>query len=290
MELALAGGRVTVVLGGFMGPGMADWLVVGILLVVGLFAGFLAGLFGIGGGTVLVPMFLTLFPLFGFDHGLMMHIAVSTSLALIVPTALASTHSHYQFGHLDFKMLKKWAPGLVIGILSSAVVIHSIPTYVLKLFFTGYLLVCFLFTLLKQAGEGLNTNGPGPWISGVSSFFVGALSTLLGTGGGTFTVPIMLYFDYPLKKGIAISAITGLFIGLIGSIVIILGSYQIPDLPNYSLGYVNLLAFVAVAPTAMLASKYGARFEERLPKHRLNGLYTLFLLVAFLTMLYHLLA
>lgn len=269
---------------------MADWVILLILLAVGLFAGFLAGVFGIGGGTVLVPIFLTLFPLIGFtQHELMMHIAVSTSLALIIPTAIASSYSHFQAGHLDFNMLKKWAPGLVVGILASAIVIHSIPTYVLKIFFTVYLLVCFLFTLLKQEGAGLNKAGPGPVASGVSSFFVGGLSTLLGTGGGTFTVPILLYFDYPLKEGIGISAITGLFIGVIGSVVIILGSYHIPDLPRYSLGYVNVLAFVAVAPTAMIASKVGAYYEERLSKHLLNRLYTLFLLVAFLIMLYHLL-
>ncbi len=268
---------------------MADWLIIVILLVVGLGAGFLAGLFGIGGGTVLVPIFLTLFPLIGLKHELMMHIAVSTSLALIIPTAIASTYSHYSCGHLDLRMLRRWAPGLVIGVLASAAIIHSIPTYVLKLFFAIYLLVCFLFTLLKQEGEEANTSGPDFWISSIFSFLVGGCSTLLGTGGGTFTVPILMYFDYPLKKGIAISAITGLFIGLIGSVVIILSSYQTPDLPKYSLGYINLMAFIAVAPTAMFASKWGAFYEERLNKHRLNQAYTLFLLIAFLIMLYHLL-
>lgn len=269
---------------------MADWVIVVILLFVGLFAGFLAGLFGIGGGTVLVPIFLTLFPLIGFKHALMMHIAVSTSLALIIPTAIASSYSHYQYGCLDTHMLKKWAPGLVIGILASAIIIHSIPTYVLKVFFTVYLLVCFLFTLFKQESEGFNKAGPGRLISWISSFFVGGLSTLLGTGGGTFTVPIMLYFDYPMKNAIALSAITGLFIGLLGSLVIVLGSYQVPDLPKYSLGYVNLLAFIAVTPTAMFASKWGAHTEEHLSKHHLNQLYTVFLLAAFLIMLYHLTA
>lgn len=267
---------------------MADWLIVLILLVVGLCAGFLAGLFGIGGGTVLVPIFLTLFPLIGLKHELMMHIAVSTSLALIIPTAIASTYSHYSCGHLDFRMLWKWAPGLVVGVLISAIAIHNISPYALKVFFTIYLLVCFLFTLLKQEGKGANTAGPGRWISSIVSFFVGAFSTLLGTGGGTFTVPILIYFDYPLKNGIAISAITGLIIGVIGSAVIILSSYQTPDLPKCSLGYVNLLAFFSVAPTAMFASEWGAFYEERLNKHRLNKLYTVFLLVAFLVMVYHL--
>lgn len=268
---------------------MADWIIVIILLFVGLFAGFLAGLFGIGGGTVLVPVFLTLFPLIGFNHDLMMHIAVSTSLALIIPTAIVSSYSHYKFGHLDFNMLKKWAPGPVIGVLTSALIIHLIPTFVLKICFTAYLLVCFLFTLLKQENAGMNKKGPGALVSGVSGFFVGGLSTLLGTGGGTFTVPIMLFFDYPLKRAIALSAITGLFIGSIGSFVIILGSYHVPDLPKYSLGYVSVIAFIAVTPTAMLSSKWGAHFEERLNKKLLNQLYTLFLLAAFLLMLYHLL-
>jgi len=274
---------------GLQGLGMTDWMIIFILLTVGLFAGFLAGLFGIGGGTVLVPIFLSLFPLIGFKSGLMMHIAVSTSLALIIPTAIASSYSHYRFGHLDLNMLGKWLPGLVIGIFVSAVVIHSIPTGVLKIFFTVYLLICFLFTLLKQESTGLNRMGPGPWVSGVASFLVGGFSILLGTGGGTFTVPIMLYYDYPLKKAIALSAITGLFIGLIGTVVIILGSLNKPDLPSYSLGYVNLLAFFAVAPTAMIASNWGARFEERLSKQRLNQLYTVFLFVAFLVMIYHVL-
>jgi uncharacterized protein len=259
-----------------------------ILLVIGAVTGFLAGLFGIGGGTVLIPVFLTIFPWIGIEHDRLMHIAVATSLALILPTAITSSMTHFRLGHIDMHIVKKWVPGLIVGIIIGSIAIHFVPTYVLKVAFTCYLLLCFIFTFVKSECTECDDGGPPKLISAISSFFVGGFSTLLGIGGGTFTVPILIYFKYPLKKAIGISALTGFFIGLIGATVIMIGSYHVPDLPKYSIGYVNFLVFAAVAPTAILTSPLGTRCTEMFNDKHLMVIYTLFLLCVFLLMLYHL--
>lgn len=258
------------------------------LLVAGLAVGFGAGLFGIGGGTVLIPVFLTIFPYFSSDPSIVMHVAIATSLALIIPTSISSTMAHSRLGNFDVAVFKRWIPGVIIGVLLGTTLIHYIPSFWLKIFFTTYLFFCFTYALFKKQPQGTKGNGPTGLARGFLSFMVGLFSSLLGIGGGTFTVPIFMFFDYPLKKAIAISATTGLFIGVVGAVCVTAGSLGVTGTPKYSLGYVNILAFLVVTPTAMLASPWGAKLASKLEHKTLQKVYAGFLLFIFLFMIFKL--
>lgn len=260
-----------------------------VLLASGLATGVAAGLFGIGGGTVLIPLLLTVFTLAGVEHGIIMHIAVATSLALIIPTGLVSSIKHYKNNNLDLALARRWIPSVCVGVIVGVLMLHVMPTVWLKIFFTGYLFLCFVYSFLHQASELNNESGPPRVVASVSSFIVGFLSTLLGIGGGTFTTPILGYFHYPIKRAFAISALTGLFIGLIGAVAIILTSLSVIILPPFSIGYVNWLVFLLIAPTAMIGAPIGVAWEEKLKQSTLTKAYAGFLLLMFFLMLYHLL-
>ena len=135
-----------------------------ILIVVGVFGGYVAGLFGIGGGVVLVPTFVTLFPYFGTSHAVLMHAAVGTCLALIVPGALMSTRKQHQQGNLDLGVLRSWLPAVCVGIVVGALLMGAIPTTVLKVFFVAFLLFSTIYALVEKNGSdtegGLPPAGP----------------------------------------------------------------------------------------------------------------------------------
>lgn len=268
---------------------LTDLWVMLALIGSGLMTGLAAGLFGIGGGTVLIPLLLTVFSQANIPHDVVMHVAVATSLALIIPTALASTIGHCSKQNMDWQFAKRWIPGICIGVIFGVILIHSMSTHWLKLLFATYLLFCIGYSLFTQESMEDNLAGPPRVATCILSLFVGFFSTLLGVGGGTFTTPILEFYHYPLKRAIAISAFTGLFIGGIGAGVIVMTSVHIPELPPHSLGYVNWLVFILIAPTAIIGSPLGVLWEQKLSAKTLSRAYTGFLITVFMLMVYHLL-
>lgn len=261
-----------------------------IFSIGGLFAGFTAGLFGLGGGAVLVPLFLFLLPKIGATLDATMHQAVGTSLAIIVFSAFAAALKQYKTNNLDLSLLKAWIPFVLLGVLAATAVFKYIPALTLEILFMSYLILCAGYMYFKNPILDPATKSERK-ISSLSlscaGIFVGALSTFLGIGGGTFTVPYYMANHYSLKKSIALSSATGLFIGIVGALSAIYSGYGSSGLANYSLGYVNILSLILITPFSMFAATYGVKINHRLNEQTLKILYVIFLLVIVCYVYYH---
>lgn len=266
-----------------------DIIIIIVFIVSGYLSGIAAGLFGIGGGTVLVPLFLTVFHILGISPTLDIHIAIATSLALIIPTACSASYAQYTNNNLDLHISKRWIPGISVGVIFGVLLLHVVPGLWLKVFFSFYLLFCIVFNLLTKEDESGVSHTP-PFLALITlSPFVGCFSTLIGIGGGTFTTPILTFFKYPLRKALGISSFTGLFIGTIGAFLIMMTTLSAPNLPSFSFGYVNWMAFILVAPTSIFGSRMGVLIANKLTQIQLKNIYTGFLCFVLCVMLYHLL-
>jgi uncharacterized protein len=250
-----------------------------LLIVVGVFGGYVAGLFGIGGGVVLVPAFVTVFPYFGTSHSVLMHAAVGTCLALIVPGALMSSRKQLQQGNLDLRLLRSWLPAVCVGIVIGALLMRTVPTTVLKLFFVVFLLCVTIYALVERHSDDGGDGVPPPGMRNAGGLLIGGLSVILGIGGGTFSVPFFRFFHYPLKRAIALSSATGIFIGAGGAIGAILTGWGVAGRAPHSLGYVSVSAFLVLAPCMMIFSPLGSRTANALPERLLKCLFIVFLAV-----------
>ncbi len=248
-----------------------------VLIVVGVFGGYVAGLFGIGGGVVLVPTFVTLFPYFGTSHDVLMHAAVGTCLALIVPGALMSTRKQHQQGNLDLALLRSWLPAVCLGIVLGALLVGFIPTTALKVFFVAFLLFSTIYALVEKNRDDAGSGLPPAGIRNAGGLLIGAMSVMLGIGGGTFAVPFYRFFHYPLKRAIALSSATGIFIGSGGAIGAIASGWGAAGRAPHSLGYVSVPAFLILTPCMMIFAPLGSRTANALPERLLKHLYIVFL-------------
>ncbi len=254
------------------------------LVATGALAGYTGGLFGVGGGAVLVPVLITIFPFFGASHAAVMHGAVGTSLALLVPNTFMSARKQYRMGNIEFPLVKRWLPFVVLGALIGVSIVKFIPTLYLKIFFALYLYVSFLFFLLKKELHEEIHGKPHGYAMGIVGSMIGCFSVLLGMGGGTFTVPYTQIHNYPIKKAVALSSTTGFFIGVVGTVGVIISGLGVPGRVPYSLGFVNLLAFIIMLPLVLVFPGYGVRTANHIDKKTLKRAYTIFLLVIALYM------
>lgn len=259
--------------------GIVDLYLIIALIVAGIIGGYTGGLFGIGGGTILVPIFLTIFPFVGTAHTVVMHNAVGTSLALLVPNTLMAFRKQYKMGNIDFSLLKRWLPFIIIGAIIGVSVVRFIPTLYLKIIFAAYLYLSFIFIFLKKEVSEELEGKPHGYLMGIAGVLIGGLSVFLGTGGGTFTVPYTQLHNYPMKKAIALSSATGVFIGVIGTIGVIISGMHMPGRAPYSLGFVNILAFVIVLPFVIFFAPYGVKAANKMNKKLLKRIYAVFLLL-----------
>jgi uncharacterized protein len=250
-----------------------------ILIAVGVIGGYIAGLFGIGGGIVLVPAFVTVFPYFGTSHDVLMHSAVGTCLALIVPGAVMSARKQHLQGNLDLNLLGSWLPAVIFGVVIGAVLMRSFPTTALKLLFVAFLLTATVYAIFKRTSRSGEEGVPPPAPRTVGGVLIGALSVMLGIGGGTFAVPFYRFYNYPLKRAIALSSATGGFIGLGGAIGAIATGWGVAGRPPHSLGYVDVAAFLILTPCMMIFSPLGSKTGNALPERLLNRVYIGFLTV-----------
>lgn len=248
-----------------------------ILIAVGVLGGYVAGLFGIGGGIVLVPAFVTVFPYFGASHAVLMHAAVGTCLALIVPGAVMSARKQHQQGNLDVSVLRSWLPPVCIGIVIGALLMRVFPTVALKLLFVVFLLSATVYAIVKRDKEKGGDGVPHGAVKNAGGVLIGAISVMLGIGGGTFSVPFYRFFHYPLKRAIALSSATGAFIGLGGAIGAIVAGWGVAGRPPHSLGYVSIAAFLILTPCMMIFAPLGAKTANALPERLLNRIYIGFL-------------
>ena len=250
-----------------------------IFAAVGLVSGFFAGLFGIGGGTIRMPIFIYLFPWLGVAHAVMMHVATATSMALVIPSAISSTRKHYKLGDLDLGIFKTWALGLVFGVAIGSILLPFVSTGILQTLFSIYILLVGFYIALNHGRFYFGQKPPeGVRMAGISSV-VGVIAAMTGTAGGTVATPILSAFNMQLERAMAISAATGLITGTGGTIGSIISGWNAKDLPSYSLGYVDVVIFLVMVPTVMIAAPTGVRIGHKMNERTLQLTYALLLIV-----------
>jgi len=253
-------------------------------LVIGVSVGFLAGLFGIGGGMVMVPMLVFVFSAKGFPAEHMMHLSLATSMATIVFTSLSSVRAHHGHGAVDWKVARTMAPGIVAGALAASLVAGYVPTRPLAVFFTGFMFYAAtqMFFEVKPKPTRQLPGAPGLFGAGA---VIGGFSSVLAAGGAFLSIPFLAWCNVPLKRAIGTAAANGFPIAVAGTAGYVLNGLREADLPDGCLGYVYLPALAIIVAASMPLAPLGARFAHRLPVKRLRAVFALMLFALALRML-----
>ena len=247
-------------------------------LVCGAVAGLAAGLFGIGGGIVIVPFLAWLLPGQGFPDSLVMLSAVATSLATIVVTSISSVAAHHRQGAVSWPTVWRLAPGLVLGSILGPLVARHLPVPVFKLLFGLFLWWVAARTLGQaQGGAGVPRRTAGMAFAGFGTV-IGLSSAVLGIGGGTLSVPYLLRNGYPMTEAVAVAGACGFPIAIVGTATYLLLGWSHATMPAPSIGYVFLPAFVGIVAASVPAAAVGARLAHRLPTQRLKQAFALILI------------
>lgn len=251
-----------------------------VLLTAGVVSGLLAGLFGVGGGAVMVPVLFQLFGVIGVAEELKMQLAVGTSLAVIVPTSIRSLLAHRTKGVVDEDLLRAWALPVLGGVALGSWIASFAPAAVFKLVF-----VLVAWTTAAKLGFGKTSwkladdvpGEPGRTIIGVVT---GLLSALMGVGGGSIVNLVMSFCNRPIHQSIATASGVGVLISIPGAIGYMWAGWsRMGELPPLSVGFVSLIGAALIMPTSILVAPFGARLAHRLPKRRLEIAFALFLAI-----------
>lgn len=238
-----------------------------IFAITGAAAGVLAGLFGVGGGLIMVPALAFVLPLQGVSPTVVMQCAIGTSLAVIAVTSISSTRAHHARGGVRWDVIRAFAPGLALGALAGAFVAHGLKSRSLEVIVGCGALAIALHMLLgqrPQASEGTAPAPAAPELLAVGGL-IGLLSSLVGIGGGSLTVPYLTARKLPITQAVGTAAAGGIPIAWGGASGFILSGWAVAGLPGLHLGYVNLAAFAGLAAFSVLTAPYGARLAHRLP-------------------------
>jgi uncharacterized protein len=248
-----------------------------IYLVAGVFVGLFAGLLGIGGGSVMVPVLSLTFIKLGFRPDYVIHMALATSMATILPGAIASARTHHQHGAVNWPVVKLMTPGILAGTLIGTVFAYYSSTTFLKYFFVGF--ICFLAAqLLFDIKSQPHRELPGRLGLSLFGMLMGFVSSLAGIGGAVLTIGFLSWCNVRMHETIGTSAAIGFPIALAGTIGYIVTGMFDPGLPPWSLGYVYIPAFIGIAITSSLAAPIGAKLAHRLPVAVLKKIFMVFLL------------
>jgi len=253
-------------------------------LATGLAVGFFAGLLGIGGGAVLVPILVLVFTAQGLAPDHVMHMALGTAMASIMFTSVSSMRAHHAHGAVDWSIARAIAPGILAGSFCAALVAGLIAKRPLGLMFTGlvfYAATQILFDLRPRQSREL-PGAAGLFAAGAG---IGAVSSLLAAGGAFLCIPFLAWCSVPLRRAIGTAAAVGLPIAFAGALGYVVQGLRAEDLPSPSLGYVYLPALVLVVATSMLAAPLGARLAHRLPVKRLRIIFAILLYALAMRML-----
>ncbi|MEM8634017.1 MAG: sulfite exporter TauE/SafE family protein [Pseudomonadota bacterium] len=255
------------------------------LAAAGLFAGLVAGLFGIGGGAVIVPVLFFLFDSLGYGDRAM-HVAVGTSLATIIATSLRSVAAHNKLGSVDWAILRGWGPWIMVGAAGGMAASSYISGEGLTVLFGGVALVIAVqFFFGRPDWRVFQDMVTGP-LRTVLGMAMGALSALMGIGGGTFGVTLMTISGRAIHQAVGTAAGFGVAIGGPGALAAIFAGWGRTGLPPGSIGHVNLPAFFLVAALTVTMAPIGARLAHRLDSGRLRKLFGLLLAVVAIRMIF----
>lgn len=265
---------------------VAYWPFVLGLMVTGVFSGLAAGLLGIGGGAIIVPALSTSLSLLGYDSDVVQHVAVGTSLAIIIPTGIMSARAHQRRGALDVRTLRLWVPFIVAGTFIGGLMAGLFSGDVLRIVFA---VMAFLIAanIVFAWQTRLMGHLKGSSITHrISAFVVGYISSLMGIGGGSLSVPTLVAFGATMHAAVGTSAALGVAIALSGTLGFIISGWGEAGLPPLSLGYINLVAMVLVAVLAAIFAPFGAGLAHRLDQKTLKYVFAVFLVAVGLNMLW----
>ncbi len=269
---------------------LSAWPIALALMGTGIFAGILAGLLGVGGGIVIVPVLFFLLQAFGVSAGSAMSIATATSLATIVPTAISSIRAHYKKGNVDVDILKLWGPFIFIAAIIGSLFASSVKGGVLTLIF-GVLAVLVAFNMLFRSGApALFKELPNKIIQSLLALLVGGLSVMVGIGGGTIGVPTLTAFNMLAHRAVGTAAAFGLIIALPGVITLLIVGSTPTDAPVGTWGLVNVPAFLLIIPLTVLFAPVGAAIGSKMNQKQLKKAFAIALLLTGSRMLYSVLA
>ena len=255
------------------------------LLATGVFAGILAGLLGVGGGIVIVPVLFFLFQSFGVSPESAMVVATATSLATIVPTSISSIRSHHQKGNVDFDLLKRWSVFILIGVLVGSWLVTRVDGSWLTALFGVIATLSALNMLFRTGKSALFQQLPGKAGQTVMGTSIGFFSSMVGIGGGTISVPLLTLYNYPAHKAVGTAAAIGLIISLPGALtMLVLGSTP-SDAPAGTFGLVNLIGFICIVPLTVLFAPVGASLAAKLDAAKLKKVFAIVLLITGVRML-----
>lgn len=259
-------------------------LLVAVLLAAGLVAGVLAGLLGVGGGIIVVPVTYQALLIAGVATEHLMHIAVGTSLALIIPGAIRSAAGHHSRGAVLPWLLRRWWLPLMLGVTVGVLLARVLSSAILALVFAAVVLLMGLYLLLAPERFRLGDRLPGGMAGSAIPGTIGAVSALMGIGGGSLSVPAMTAYGVPVHQAVGTSAALGLLIAVPGALGFALSGWTQPDLPPFSLGYISGLAFACLLPTLLLGVPLGVRLAHLTSPRTLRLAFAVFLLLMGLRM------
>ena len=251
-----------------------------VLAISAAVAGFMAGLLGVGGGIIMVPALYYAFTVLDFEIATRMHLAVGTSLAIIIPTSIISTKTHMEYDAVDFKMVKSFGIFILLGVIAGTFLAVNLKTPTLVLFFSIFAFMVGLFFIFLREKLVENPKTISNIVKNISGILIGFISVPLGIGGGSLMVPFMRTFGYDIRKSIGTAAAVGFLISLSGTITMVMGGKIIDNINTpFSVGYINLLGFAVFVPVTMIMARLGAKAVYKIDKKLLSKIFGTFLLI-----------
>ncbi len=258
-----------------------------LLVAVGALSGFLAGVFGIGGGAILVPVFYECFRLAGVPLEVRMPLCIGTSLAIIIPTSIRSWRAHYPRGAVDTEILKAWWLPVLIGVIAGSVTARYAPERLFKIVFVAVAWSAAARLLLARATWKFGDDLPKGPLMKVYGFIVGILSTLMGIGGGLFSNLLMTFYGRPIHQAVATSSALAVLISIPGALGYVYAGWpaaaRFPEVAAlqlpFALGYVSLIGAVLVMPSSLLTAPLGVRAAHAMSKRTLEMAFGTYLFI-----------
>ena len=248
-------------------------------LFTGILSGFLAGLLGVGGGIIIVPVSYFVLLKLGYSIDIVMHVSISSSLAIIVFTSISSIRTHLKLSNIDFKVIKKWLIGIIIGSILGSFLASEIKGEFLVLIFVFLAFLISINMFFQTKIRTFKKDIPNSFLLNfLISGNIGFLSSLIGIGGGSFSVPTLNAFSKQMHQAVGTSAVLGFLIAFPSTISYIFLGSNADNLPPYSIGYVNLLIVALVTSMSIFTANIGAKVSSKINKDHLKKIFAIFLL------------
>lgn len=258
-----------------------------IFLLAGAFTGILSGLLGIGGGVIFVPLQILIFQLMGVPLDIQMKLAVGTALAAIIFTSLSASIGHSRRGSIFWQIIYEMGLGIILGAILGAILARIMPAKLLEVIFgIGIIGLGFYFFLLHAHHEEVPMELPNYFVINILGFLIGTISAMIGLGGGTLTVPTLLYLKVPFRKTLGTANVVSCIVSFFGVIPFLIPGLEHGQIYEYSLGYVYFPSLIPLAIGAVLAAPFGVQLAHRIPRRILKPIFAILLMIVGLVMIF----